>query len=154
MKITGTLVLTDPCYVVREDSDDWERCAYGDNMGVLGLHSFIAKPTLVGDCNCAAYKVFDNPYKVVDTIARSVEDGMDFIVPSCYLGSFGVDSGLMGIFSLYELKAYNPKIEEWIASHPWCATVIPDFDGEVNYYEYGGDRANLSGEGNFNFITE
>ena len=39
------------------------------------------------------------------------------------------------------------------ASHDWCVTTIPDFDGEVNYYVDKQDNAHIVGIGNINFFT-
>ena len=46
-----------------------------------------------------------------------------------------------------------PHIDKWIASHDWCVTTIPDFDGEVNYYVDKQGNAHIVGIGNVNFFT-
>ena len=56
-------------------------------------------------------------------------------------------------FIIDEIRKYNPDIDEWIASHSWCVTTIPDFDGEVNYYVDKQDNAHIVGIGNINFFT-
>lgn len=154
MKVNGTLVITDPCYIVLDKSDDWKRCEYGENMNILGIHTSLVGSTLFGDGSTAVYKVYDNPYIIIETIVHSIDKGIDYIMPSSYLGGFGIDSGQFGVFLLDELKAYNPKTEEWIASHPWFAAVVPDFEGDVRYYTDSIGRAHIVGAGNFNFITE
>ena len=55
---------------------------------------------------------------------------------------------------LDEVRKYNPDIDEWIASHDWCVTTIPDFDGEVNYYVDKQGSAHIVGVGNINFFTD
>ena len=56
-------------------------------------------------------------------------------------------------FNLDEVRKYNPDIDEWIASHSWCVTTIPDFDGEVNYYVDKQGDAHIVGIGNINLFT-
>ncbi len=47
----------------------------------------------------------------------------------------------------------NEKYFGLPASHDWCVTTIPDFDGEVNYYVNKQDNAHIVGIGNINFFT-
>ena len=56
-------------------------------------------------------------------------------------------------FLLDEVRKYNPGIDEWIASHDWCVTMIPDFDGVVEYYVDKNGEAHIVGIGNINFFT-
>ena len=86
MKFKGTIIITDPCYVVK--LKDWDKCDCGHDIRVLD-----------------------------------------------------------------EVRKYNPDIDEWIASHDWCVTTIPDFDGEVNYYVDKQGFAHIVGVGNVNFFT-
>ena len=62
-------------------------------------------------------------------------------------------SAIVSVFLLDEVRKYNPSIDEWIASHDWCVTTIPDFEGEVNYYIDANDCAHIIGIGNINFFT-
>lgn len=34
MKFKGDIIITDPCYIIKDDSEknDWELCNYGENM--------------------------------------------------------------------------------------------------------------------------
>ena len=78
---------------------------------------------------------------------------MDFSSKVSKIGNFCADAGLVAVFLLNEVRKYNPDIDEWIASHNWCVTTIPDFDGEVNYYVDKQDNAHIVGIGNINFFT-
>ena len=70
------------------------------------------------------------------------------------LGVFCADAGLVGVFLLDEILAYNPDWKSWIEEHSWCATIIEDFEGEVEYYIDKVDReAHIIGTGNINFYT-
>lgn len=60
---------------------------------------------------------------------------------------------LVWVFDLDEVRKYNPDIDEWIASHNWCVTVIPDFDGEVEYTIDEDNEVHIIGTGNIGFYT-
>ena len=49
MKFKGTIIITDPCYIMRAEhhgttpitKDDWRACDCGQNMEVLGIKHYI-----------------------------------------------------------------------------------------------------------------
>ena len=53
---------------------------------------------------------------------------------------------------LEEVLKFNPDFKEWMETHPWCVTVIENFDGDIEYIvdEHG---AHIVGKGNINFYT-
>ena len=136
-----------------DEYDDWDKCDYGENMEALGIHNYITGSTIYGDWGCTTYKIKENPYEVVDNLVEASEKGDDYGVKCSKLGNFCADSGTVSVFLLDEVRKYNPDIDEWIASHDWCVTTIPDFDGEVNYYIDKQDNAHIVGIGNINFFT-
>ena len=69
------------------------------------------------------------------------------------IGNFCADAGMVCVLSMSEVIKYNPEFPKWIEEHPWCVTVIPDFDGEVEYYVDKEDEAHIIGTGNINFYT-
>ena len=186
MKFKGTIIITDPCYIVKkctkknpypfpwttenikapnieemvkkynewEDAhDDWTKCMYGRNMEALGIEYYFTESTLYGDWGCTTYKIKENPYTVINKFAESENTGEDYSISCSKLGEFCADAGLVAVFLLDEVRKYNPDIDEWIASHDWCVTTIPDFDGEVNYYVDKQGSAHIVGIGNINFFT-
>ena len=186
MKFKGTIIITDPCYIVKkctkknpypfpwttenikapniekmvkkynewEDAhDDWTKCMYGRNMEALGIEYYFTESTLYGDWGCTTYKIKENPYTVINKFAESENTGEDYDISCSKLGEFCADAGLVSVFLLDEVRKYNPDIDEWIASHDWCVTTIPDFDGEVNYYVDKQGSAHIVGIGNINFFT-
>ena len=187
MKFKGTIIITDPCYIVKncteknpypfpwtdinikkpnidemikqytewEDThDDWGKCDCGRNMEALDIFTYFTEDTIYGDWGCTTYKITEDPYKVVDNFAEASEKGEDYGIECSKLGMFCADSGQVSVFLLDEVRKYNPSIDEWIASHDWCVTTIPDFDGEVNYYVDKQDNAHIVGIGNINFFTD
>ena len=186
MKFKGTIIITDPCYIVKkctkknpypfpwttenikapnieemvkkynewEDAhDDWTKCMYGRNMEALGIEYYFTESTLYGDWGCTTYKIKENPYTVINKFAESENTGEDYGISCSKLGEFCADAGLVAVFLLDEVRKYNPDIDEWITSHDWCVTTIPDFDGEVNYYVDKQGSAHIVGIGNINFFT-
>ena len=157
MYFKGTIIITDPCYIIRETNqiteDDWETCEYGRNMEVLGINTYITESTIWGDWSCRTYKVDDNPKEIIDNIVEAEENDKDYGVECSYLGDFCADAGLVSVFLLDEVRKYNPDIDKWITEHPWCVTTIKDFDGEVKYYVDKNKNAHIYGIGNINFFT-
>ena len=207
MYFKGTVVITDPCYIIKENPikypdekdfglpasisnkpfkdystpeelaykdaldkyyeesrkyDDWDKCDWGENMEVLGIHNYISKSTIYGDWSCSTYQTKEEPKEFMESILRILndnlengEDSEDWIpYEGEYIGEFCADAGLVGVFLLDEILAYNPEWKSWIEEHPWCATIIEDFEGEVEYYIDKVDKeAHIVGTGSINFYT-
>ena len=186
MYFKGTIIITDPCYIVKkcteknphpfpwtevniknpnikemfkqytewEDShDDWKKCKYGTNMEALGISTYFTESTIYGDWGCSTYKIEENPYAVVNNFVEAYENEEDYEIECSKLGDFCADAGLVSVFLLDEVRKYNPDIDKWIEEHSWCVTIIPDFDGEVNYYVDKSNEAHIVGIGNINFFT-
>lgn len=161
--------------------DDWSRCHNGFFMERLGIINYITKTTIYGDWSCTVYAA-NNPKEIVDKIAkvnRYIYDrvkeygGYDKITPEqadiisneCNkvlesipnqiepLGNFCADAGLVSVLLLDEVLAYNPKVKDLIKECDWAATVIKDFDGEIEYYIDEVDEAHIIGTGSHNFFT-
>lgn len=209
MHFKGTIVITDPCYIIKENPikfpdekdfglpasigskpfkdystpeelaykvvldryyrespkyDDWNKCDYGENMEVLGIHNYISEPTIYGDWSCTTYKIDEEPKDFVDSVLQALKDNLEdeeygedeSSIPyeGEYIGGFCADAGLVGVFLLDEILAYNPDWKYWIEKHHWCATIIEDFYGEVEYYIDKVDKeAHIVGTGSINFYT-
>lgn len=203
MHFKGTIVITDPCYIIKENPikcpnakdfglpasinskpfkdystpeelaykaaldkyyeesrkyDDWSKCNYGENMEVLGIHNYISESTIYGDWSCTTYQTEEEPKELLESILRVLKDDkreeLDTFDEDNYIGGFCADAGLVGVFLLDEILAYNPDWESWIEEHSWCATIIEDFEGEVEYYINKVDKeAHIIGTGNINFFT-
>lgn len=150
MKFKGDIVITDPCYIIDDDNDsDWNKCECGECMENLGIKHYLCRDTIYGDWSCTTY----------DSDTGEV------------LGEFCADAGMVAVFLLDEVLAYNPKFKLWEES-PWAATLIKDFDGDVEMkvvhtegvYEDDGkwhkkgdkwedDSLSVVGVGNVNFET-
>lgn len=152
MKFKGDIIITDPCYIIKKWNsahNDWEQCECGQNMEVLGIHTYFTESTIYGDWGCTIYKITEDPYKVIDNFVETKEKGYE----CSKLGDFCADAGLVSVFLLDEVRKYNPNIDKWIEEHDWCVTKISDFDGEANYYVDKAGNAHIVGIGNINFFT-
>jgi hypothetical protein len=69
------------------------------------------------------------------------------------LGEFCADAGKVCVVYLDEVLKFNPYFEEWAKRHPWCVTIIEDFDGDVDYTVGEEMDLHLVGTGNKPFYT-
>ena len=195
MYFKGTIVITDPCYIIRKCSikcpneedystseelayeaaldkyfeesrkyNDWDKCNYGENMEALGIHNYISESTIYGDWGCTTYQTEKEPKELLESILRVINDNLEnkeygkdeLPIPDegKAIGGFCADAGLVGVFLLDEILAYNPDWKSWIEEHSWCATIIENFEGEVEYYiDKVNEEAHIVGTGSINFYT-
>ena len=108
----GDIIITDPCYIIRNENEitenDWHYCECGEYMERLGIKNYLTHDTIFGDWGCT---VFDSDTKKP-------------------LGHFCADAGLVSVFLLDEVLAYNPNFNYHLEK-PWTTTLIPDFKGTV-----------------------
>ena len=108
----GDIIITDPCYIIRNENgitkNDWHYCEYGEYMERLGIKNYLTHDTIYGDWGCT---VFDSDTKKP-------------------LGRFCADAGLVSVFLLHEVLAYNPNFNYHL-ERPWTTTIIPDFKGTI-----------------------
>lgn len=109
MEFDGDIIITDPCYIMKED-DDWATCAYGENMEALGITHYMTRDTLYGDWSCTT---FDSDTKEA-------------------IGEFCADAGLVSVFLLDEVLKYNPEFDYHL-KNKWMVTWIKDFKGTVKF---------------------
>lgn len=146
MKFKGDIIITDPCYICKDD--DWHKCHYGDSMNVLGIKNYICRDTIYGDWSCTTYNSDTNEE----------------------IGEFCADAGMVAVFLLDEVLKYNPDFDYHI-TRPWTTTLIRDFDGDVDFKvvhtegifeddsrwhkkgdKWEDDSVQVVGTGNINFI--
>lgn len=203
MYFKGTIVITDPCYIIKENPikypnekdfglpasisskpfkdystpeelaykaaldkyykesckyNDWDKCDYGENMEVLGIHNYISESTIYGDCT--TYQTEEKPKELLESTLQVLNDNLEngeyeddeLSILDKAIGGFC--AGLVGVFLLDEILAYNPDWKSWIEEHSWCATIIENFEGEVEYYiDKVNEEAHIVGTGSINFYT-
>lgn len=137
IKISGDIVITDPCYISNNI------CNIGEGI-VTNMKRFdnpcIASSTIYGDWSCG----------VLNTDTQE------------HIGKFCADAGLVIVCSLNDAIKFNKDFEKWAEEHNWCVTIIKGFDGEIEIayepeeYEYKGEKCVekscvIYGKGNINF---
>lgn len=135
MKFKGDIIITNPCYIIRKNSNDWDKCNFGDNIKVLGIKHYLCSNTLYGDWS---YTTFNSDTKES-------------------LGKFCADAGMIAVFLLDEVLAYNPNFN-WYISAPWTTTLVKDFNGDIKIEvvhsdQWANDEIRVIGKGNINFET-
>lgn len=114
IKFDGDIIITDPCYVLKEDGrrDDWSLCECGERMDKLGFtpSSYMTRDTLYGDWSCTTYDL------------NTKEE----------IGGFCADAGLVSVFLLEDILRYNPEYKDHLEKS-WCATHIKNFKGTVQF---------------------
>ena len=134
MTFKGDIIITDPCYFIKDE--DWENSDYGQELDKLGFENYFCENILCGDWICGTYRLGDyiDPISIIDAMNIIFDEGWTINMESPKLGEFTADAGLVGVFLLDEVRKYNPEIDTFIKEYPGCVTIIPNFDGEVEYY--------------------
>ena len=180
MIFKGTIVITDPCYLDADmDQDLWEASGYGDDLSVFGCSQWICKDTIYGDWSCTTYKGNskeiskvveeiislerelvtldendmgnDPAYEIISKQLRSLYKVMQEKFPK--LGNFCADAGMVCVVYLDDILKVNPTFKQWTYEHPWCVTIIPNFDGNIEYEVDDNTDAHIVGKGNIDFYT-
>ena len=116
--------------------NDWDVCNYGSNMNHLGFKKCLIEDTIYGCWSCSVY----------DFVSKNL------------IGRFSSDSGLVGVFLLSEILNYNPKWDLHLTK-PYCACMIPNFQGKVSIINSGGISAGdcdvrIIGNGTLQFYSK
>ena len=157
MKIKGTIVITDPCYLKNAYTEcymkrgtiygDWSCMVYPGKFGENKkseewnehYFNFFEKYNFSGKTNeekenmLKEFKEFKKNWKETET-----------------LGEFCADSGNVGVFKYSSLSKEN---KEFISTHDWCAAVIDDFEGDIDFYVDEKNNLHVIGIGNKDFFT-
>lgn len=180
MQFKGTIVITDPCYLDADMGQDlWEASGYGEDLSVFGCSQWICKDTIYGDWSCTTYKGNskeiskvveeiislereldtldendlgnDPAYEIISKQLRSLYKVMQEKFPK--LGNFCADAGMVCVVYLDDILKVNPTFKQWAPEHPWCVTIIPNFDGNIEYEVDDNTDAHIVGKGNIDFYT-
>lgn len=107
MEFDGDIIITDPCYLSHNMSNDERRkfeCCDISSYGIIGIES----NTYYGDWGCTTF--------VPETKVK--------------LGEFCADAGMVCVADLASVLKFNPKYNDHLEK-PWCATWIKNFKGTV-----------------------
>ena len=153
--IKGTVIITDPCYIKEG-------------------HSIMQRNTIYGDWSCMVYngkmeenkksEEWDKYYfdffkrynfdglteEDKENLAKEFEEHKKEWLANNTMGEFCADSGNVGVF-LADLLTERDL--EWCKNHPWCATIINDFDGDIDFVVDNDNNLHVVGTGNINFFS-
>lgn len=154
MKVTGSIVITDPCYMhnyfgsclMRRSTiyGDWSCMVYPGKLGETNLPDQWDEKYFKFFKEYNSEKDLDKKESMRNEFKAFREEWKKNI-----LGEFCADSGQVAVF---EYDKLNDVSKEWIKSHPWCATVIEDFDGDVDFV-VNDKSVHVVGIGNKNFFS-
>ena len=104
-------------------------------MEKLGITNYLVSDTLYGDWSCATLKGI----KGAKCLPKKI-------------GEFCADAGMVAVFVLDEVLAYNPGFDYHLTK-PHTTTLITNFTGNVNIVTEN-DEVYVVGKGNINFYTK
>ena len=110
----GDILITDPCYFIRQDEvevNDWEWSDYGYDLYELGFSIYLVHDNLYGDWDCV--------------VRNSDTDDL--------MGRFCADAGLVCCGYLDEVLKYNPQFKEKLEKKNFLGTVIRNFRGKIQF---------------------
>lgn len=130
MNFKGTIIITDPCYLIPNDTD-YEKTNYGKQLDKLGFTTFLVADTGFGD--------WDN------IILQN--DGT-------ILGNFCADSGQVCVVLAEDAIKYYPEMAQVVKSKSSpCYAIIENFDGEIEIDTSNSNWTMIYGQGNINFSS-
>jgi hypothetical protein len=172
MKIVRSraIIITDPCYIAKEgdwgkgEAFDWEESTINSNI----FSDYIWDDTVGGDGSWNVFEVNKTLgegglMNFVDDYAIALDNVVDHPESEYYqktldklesqqtkIGSFGSDSGCMGVFYLDEVLKYNPDFQSGLCND--CYAIIEDFAGRIIIYKTD-EYFHILGIGNKTFYT-
>ena len=106
----GDIIITDPCYIIKDNTNDWENSGYGEEFEAIGIEHFMTRDTIFGDWSCSTYDL--------DTKEK--------------IGDFCADAGMVSVLLLDEVLKYNPSYNDHLVAD-WTTTWIKNFKGTVQF---------------------
>lgn len=123
----GTIIIGDPCEMVKND-EDWQISKWGEKMHLIGFNNYIS------------FEFEEDRPNVINYDSKEI------------IGTYCTDSCMVCIVYLEELLKYNPTFNQHI-EYPYNWTVIKNFDGNISV-KIKDDYPIVVGKGNINFYTE
>lgn len=171
MRFKGDVIITDPCYIMKDNSepDDWYKSDFGKNLNILGFTKFLTSRTIYGDWTCTTFKDCEESMDAIDELIgvfkfedkslAKLEKMRKKILKKhndVILGSFTADSGTVSVMLLEDVLRYNPDFDYHITK-PRTTTWLKNFDGKIKICRMRNARnqkyIKIEGKGNINFFT-
>lgn len=151
MKFKGTIIITDPCYFVKEE--DWDKEVYvEEDLIHLGFNTSLCCSTIYGDWSCAVLQR-ERGENLREDLEELFEEhnwkGLSgYAKESERVGTFCADAGMVSVILMEDLMRYNPDVVPRLEPH--MATIIEDYDGNIDIYTFLDKHVTLIGD---NFYT-
>ena len=152
--ISDTLVITDPGYLkgipeMRASTiyGDWSCMVYPGKLEEDTLHEEWAEHYL------GVWDICNNPDLSKEEKDKANEEFKAFAnewKENKILGRFCADGGEVAVFIWDKLSEED---QNWVRQHPWCATVIEDFSGTVEFYDSDSETRHVIGKGSKPFFS-
>lgn len=131
-----TLVITDPCYIKGGICLMERNTIYGD-WSCMVFHGNVEEDSGIVDELSKLYFDFFKDYNFTEKTTEEKEEMYNewkdrkekWMSDNGVLGEFCADGGMVGIF---DWEYMCDKDKEWCKSHPWCATIIENWSGEID----------------------
>lgn len=170
----GDILITDPCYILK-DRDESNKPKWDDYFTHKDIYSYEDYDGENSKLFEKHYALYDKAYEKWDK--ENPEDDIDdlpnlgftnFMIHntlygdwSCTtfsednqkLGTFCADAGLVGVFLVDEVLKYNPSFKEEIDEKS-IVTIIPNFEGNIQFQKIDENTLIVKGTGNVNFFTK
>ena len=132
-----TLIITDPCYLMKdEDWDEYTNLAFAKSpvYRTLSLDEYLRKNHNFGEVIAADTGYGDWSNKVYESNTGAV------------LGEFTADAGMVIVCTASDLTNYGYDREKFLdLVERGCIAIIPNFTGTVElHYEYSKDESKLA----------
>lgn len=157
--LKGDLVITDPCYT--HDYNPRKEICRGTIYGDWSCHTFKGTREEVQDKIKEWQDYYAKAWHDVnfelqgeekETKRAEMKAKREELEKDTY-GQFCADSGQVCVFIMDDDNyPFVPKFKKWAKEHPWCLTIIPDFEGTVEELVID-DELHLVGKGNKPFFT-
>ena len=157
MFFKGSIYITDPCYITRDE--DWmeEKGFDIDNYTINApeFTDYLLEDTGVGDGSWKVYQVKEEDFTTIDDLFDIIEDTDNDLSSYSVIGRFAADAGMSCVVYKKEADAYNPDFKKELGGtdNNGCLATIKDFEGEIITYFDDDGELHFIGKGNKIFFT-
>lgn len=160
MFFKGSIYITDPCYIAKDE--DWcsekgfDVISYTKDPSIdssLGFTKYLMDSTGCGDGSWEVFEVPSDRGLSFDDIYDIIEDTDNDLSEFKVIGRFCADAGMSCVVYKNEADEYNPNFEKDFHDKSHCLTTIKDFDGEIRMYYDEDSTIHFVGIGNKTFFT-
>lgn len=111
MKFKGDIIITDPCYIIKDNSDDWDKCGWSCSTWSTPRKDVEAQLEELNTLGRARWELMKQ-YGEDSVQAKIYDDKIaDASLNIKEIGHFCADAGMVAVFLLDEVLKYNPGFD-------------------------------------------